>query len=83
MAAVIVRCTVASHRGPEAAPDGLRQAAGRVPALARRRYDAPMSRERRAAVVVTILAVVVALALVLAAGNIGYDYAPLGTAPSG
>ena len=33
--------------------------------------------------VVAILAVVVALALILAAGDIGYDYTPLGTAPSG
>jgi hypothetical protein len=42
-----------------------------------------MSRERKAAVVVGFLAVVVALALILAAGDIGYDYVPLGTAPSG
>jgi hypothetical protein len=42
-----------------------------------------MSRERKAAVVVGFLAVVIALALILAAGDIGYDYAPLGTAPSG
>ncbi len=55
----------------------------RAPTRARRRYDAPMSRERKAAVVVAILAVVVALAMILAAGQIGYEYAPLVTAPPG
>jgi hypothetical protein len=42
-----------------------------------------VSRERRAAVVVAILAVLVALAMILAAGQIGYEYAPLVSAPPG
>lgn len=42
-----------------------------------------MSRARKAAILVGFLAVVAAVALIVAAGQIGYVYGPLVPAPSG